>query len=724
MKFGASAALRTEEEQRRMCPNGCIEGQIESLENTDKPEVKVILVTDNSFSMSQSQEKLAVGVGSLIDRLKGFTASYHLFTTTQEGDKAVSVKRTGCEVQRGSVTELLTGSACPTGSARTLGSIYSFIESWSLAPSLSTGADFRMTEQASEAEFADLKHRLASAISSPNGGVGTSGSDREQGICTLARSVYEEGANRILNPGDVAVFTVISDEEDFSDLSSCLSGTRTSTDCTAEDTSPVTQTITQVCTRPECASISVAYDVDLAERSAIKETVTYSRLQNPYSSRKIYYRTVAEFSESLGFEYEVARPPVDGVPQPNLLQSGTATLGRLSVCSGVAANAPCATTAQVDAAIARAKALGGTYKANSCRVVSCTQTRAAAAPAPKTVNAASCSALSLVQCEAALGSVAYYEAGSCSAPTDSANCQNVVPTAEVRTLSSREVASARASLVCTSAEISSAQSAVGSGYTYVANSCQVTSSTVTYPATTKSYQITHLSTETADQVNANSYCGSRLYKDNETLSAYASRTNNSRPVSACRIKTIGTVQRSMETVTQVVDRPNGTPLCVSKPKVASSFPKEGGVANISAAFKQRADVLLGSNYFVSAIVHKNASDPNCPILAGQSLGSKYIALANASPGNQGVIASICDSDYGVAFEDVSQWVVKSLANTYVVPNLKQDDEILSVWIVRNGVEVSIAPTDIEIKGNTLKILSADLLQPGDKIHYQVRLAGN
>lgn len=721
VNFDATEQLLSEEAQQRMCPNGCIDGKLDSLENIDKPEVKVILVTDNSFSMTQSQEKLAVGVGSLIDRLKGFTSSYHLFTTTQEGDKQVTVKQRGCERRRDGVNELLPGTECPTGSSRVLGDIYSQFDSWSLAPSLTSGNQYRITESASEAEFSELKQRLATAIASPTSGVGTAGSDREQGLCTLARTVYAEGATKILNRGDVAVFTVISDENDFSDLNNCLSEVRSETNCTVEDTTPITSTITQSCTRPECASILTSYEVDLAARSSLVEKITYQRLKKPYSSRSVSYRTRALNTKTLSFVYEVAQPPRDGVPQSPLQQSGTTTLGNLATCDATEINQPCSTSEQISAATTRAIALGGTYKPNSCRITACTLTTPVTTPT-KRVNAPNCNTLSLTQCESLMGNVSNYEAGSCSAPTDAANCVNVTPsTPENRTLSSREVTQARTGTNCTSSEIAAAQAAVGGDYTYVANSCSVATTSTDYPSLTKSYAIRHQATETEAQVKANSYCGSRIYMNGETLQQFASRTNNARPATACRIKTIGSVERSTETVVVNTPRPPGTPRCTIASPTNMSFPKTGNVPDLQTAFKQRADTLLGTNYFVSAIVHKDINNPNCRIQPGQSLGSKYIDLANASPGGQGVVASICDADYGVAFDDVSKWVVKSLENTYVIPNLKPGDEIISVWLVRGGQNISVDPRDFEINGQTLKIVRSEIMQPGDEIHYRIRL---
>ncbi|MEQ1877195.1 MAG: hypothetical protein ABL958_11145, partial [Bdellovibrionia bacterium] len=220
------------EEQQRMqllCRNGCWEGELSPEQNVYKPEVKVLLVVDNSFSMSQAQEKLATGVRSLIDGLKGFGASYYVYTTTQEGDKAASITKTGCrKTLNGVVTEL---PSCPAGAAMELGATYASYQKTELAESLASGTDFKIAQGAADSDFLILKDKLGAVISGPSG-VGVGGSDSERGICTLVRAAYEEGPSRVFNPGDVAVFGLISDEDDFSSVANCISKRETVTDCT------------------------------------------------------------------------------------------------------------------------------------------------------------------------------------------------------------------------------------------------------------------------------------------------------------------------------------------------------------------------------------------------------------------------------------------------------------------------------------------------------------
>ncbi len=168
------------EERKRIsdCSKGCWENTLNPDEIVDKPEVKVLFVVDNSFSMSQAQDKLARGVQSLIESLKGFTASYYLYSTSQDGDKAVATERPGCEKLKNGVTTEITN--CPTSNFE-LGAIYTQYKKWDLTPSLTTGSNFKISSTASSSEFSSLKSRLASAII----GMGVAGNDSERGICTL-----------------------------------------------------------------------------------------------------------------------------------------------------------------------------------------------------------------------------------------------------------------------------------------------------------------------------------------------------------------------------------------------------------------------------------------------------------------------------------------------------------------------------------------------------------
>lgn len=133
----------------------------------------------------------------------------------------------------------------------------------------------------------------------------------------------------------------------------------------------------------------------------------------------------------------------------------------------------------------------------------------------------------------------------------------------------------------------------------------------------------------------------------------------------------------------------------------------------------QANNLFNSNYFVSAVINKNANDPTCVIQPGQSVGSKYSDLVSTTP-TVGSVSSICHNDYGVALDNVSQWVKRSMRNLYLLPDVDPSKhEIVDIWLIRAGNRMLIT-NQCAITGATVKILDQTLLQPGDQFAYRVR----
>lgn len=693
---------------QKNCVNGCWEGQFNPQENIEKPEIKVVLVVDNSFSMTQAQEKLAVGVRSLIDGLKGFTATYHLYTTTQVGDKNASQIKSGCrKFKNGITTDLLS---CPADGSRELGAIYTKYDDYQLAPSLILGTDFKISDNSTDAEFSNLKNKISTAITS----VGTSGSDSEQGVCTLLRSIYEEGPNKILNPGDFAVFGLISDEEDFSSAAECFSSRQTQIDCREEDQTPITKTRNEVCTRDDCKSFPVTYSVQLGARDVYSKKITYQRRRTPYYVRTLAWQELGAqtYHEAITFSFSVAQPNRDGVPQPALTYTRSPTRDITTAC--VAASGSCS-AAQIAWSQAMSESGGGVYIPGSCVVNSCTA-NAAPTVANKTRTLSSepnCDTWSESQCAVRAGT-SNYVAGSCA--TNS--CTVGTLTTEDMTFSTAEVDTCSAT-ACSASTLSSINP--GSGWEIVDNSCQVSCSPVNYPAVTKTYAIDHI-TPNSNTIAAQSYC-SNSYGGKANLGIYSSENSNMRPVISCAITNIGAVKYKSETVTYQELPPPGTPKCVTANEKKLGYPLNSVVqsnSDLIQAFRQGAASKFQSNYFVSAIIHNSASDLMCPIMPGQSVGSRYSQLTGLQP-ELGLTASICEADYGAALENATNWIRRSMNDTYIAPNVDGNtQEILEMWIVRGTQTVTIPAGAVEIAGARIKFARTDMLQAGDLIRYIVR----
>ncbi len=713
----ASMLSKAEQERQKQCVNGCWISHFNPEEHVIKPEIKVMLVVDNSYSMTQAQEKVAAGVANLIDGIKGFSASYHLYTTTQTGDKNAAQLVKGCRIEKNGATTI--EPTCPAAGARELGAVYTDFEKWELAPSLVSGTEFQIKEDSPDSKFQELREKLAEAVASPTKGVGTSGNDSERGICTLLRAVYEDGANRIFNPGDVAVFGLISDEDDFSTAANCFSKTETKTDCTEEDKTPVKKTKPVQCTKPECTTFTTNYSVVLGARSYTRKTVTYSRERNPYFIRKLYWREQAPqtYKESVHFEYDVTPPAKDNVPQPPVTYPKDITRDVTNAC--VAASGSCSAS-QISWAQSTATSLGGVYKANSCVLNSCVAnaTPPVTPKGPTTLSSeANCNAMTEATCKSKIGNPANYMAGTC----DASECNAGTPTVEPnRTHTAADVENNQ----CTAGGCDSATIAAinpGSGWSYVANSCKVICDPKNLAGTTVPYPIVQPTNDAATN-SSNSYCN-KTYQGYTNLGAYASANNGGRPVTGCQVVSVGPAQYA--TVNEPYDEypPAGTPKCVTNATQQFGFPNDGVLnpsADLREAFVSRSKSLFESNYFVSSIIHTSSNDPNCPILPGQSEGLRYSGLVSLVP-KLGATNSVCDKDYGTAFSNVSKWVQRSMDNTFKAPDVDESKhEVIEVWVDRNGAKVEIPPEAFTVSGGTIKFLQEDFLQPGDKIEYLVR----
>lgn len=194
------------------------------------PAFDVVIVADNSESLSWSREDLAQGLSELMENVYGHAVRFFVLTPTQYDETSAQAieLRTGEELVnwRDSVTgepythavtryvqsctdalgqELL----CPGYPAPDLE--FDLEGTWEFVmPEPVAHLDSDMTLAALEAE----RNKVVEAILA----LGTQGSSEEQPLCTLTR--YLDQPARLLP--DRAVFLVISDEDDTASVDSCL----------------------------------------------------------------------------------------------------------------------------------------------------------------------------------------------------------------------------------------------------------------------------------------------------------------------------------------------------------------------------------------------------------------------------------------------------------------------------------------------------------------------
>lgn len=177
-----------------------------------------------------------MGAETLADELKGFDANFYIYTTTDQPGTRTTFSAQGasfgnpvmnsekdfqCEWEEPDSNGQLqkkTGATCPT----TLPTKTISESRMKMNPSLglsSIGEPIHFNKSDSPDALNEKAKALAQSILN----TGTNGSSTETGLCTLVRSVYNDRANSIFNEGDNAAMVVLSDEDDSSTLSSCIS---------------------------------------------------------------------------------------------------------------------------------------------------------------------------------------------------------------------------------------------------------------------------------------------------------------------------------------------------------------------------------------------------------------------------------------------------------------------------------------------------------------------
>lgn len=193
----------------------------------------VVIVADNSDSLSWSRDSLSAGLKNLLARVHGHEVRFFVLTTTQYGASSqVAVSpTTGKDLVswRDSVSGAAYLNAVTTyqqdctdgnGAPRTcpkppqaLNEAWKVKGTWQFAMPASVAA---ITADMDDAAIAVQQQRIADGILALGGG----GSQQEQPICTLLRYIGQDATALPKH----AVFVVLTDEDDTSPPDVCVSG--------------------------------------------------------------------------------------------------------------------------------------------------------------------------------------------------------------------------------------------------------------------------------------------------------------------------------------------------------------------------------------------------------------------------------------------------------------------------------------------------------------------
>jgi hypothetical protein len=191
----------------------------------------VVIVADNSDSLSWSRDSLSAGLKNLLGRVHGHEARFFVLTTTQYGDSSQTAVSplTGKQLVtwRDSVSgaaylnavttysqDCTDGNGAPTTCPklpRDISQSWKVNGTWQLQMPPPVAA---ITPDMDDAAIAAQQKRIADAILALGGG----GSQQEQPVCTLLRYLGQDATALPKH----AVFVVLTDEDDTSPPEACL----------------------------------------------------------------------------------------------------------------------------------------------------------------------------------------------------------------------------------------------------------------------------------------------------------------------------------------------------------------------------------------------------------------------------------------------------------------------------------------------------------------------
>ncbi len=163
--------------------------------NPQSADMKILIVVDDSYTMSQSQTQLANAMDSLLNPLQGRNVEFKIVSTSGIPDNQIDY-------------DIATTNVSPT-----------VIQSTVTNSLNNRHTTLRSLQNYNSTQFQTLKNQVKASILS----VGTNGSNSEEGFCAAARQLFDNSAHSFFNAGDKAAVIFLTDENDASSYSTCLS---------------------------------------------------------------------------------------------------------------------------------------------------------------------------------------------------------------------------------------------------------------------------------------------------------------------------------------------------------------------------------------------------------------------------------------------------------------------------------------------------------------------
>ena len=149
--------------------------------------------------------------------------------------------------------------------------------------------------------------------------------------------------------------------------------------------------------------------------------------------------------------------------------------------------------------------------------------------------------------------------------------------------------------------------------------------------------------------------------------------------------------------------------------VIASDQASASLQDLTGALINKSGQLFGTGFIMANIIRK--SNESCALQSGQSYGVKYENLARQLPQNS-VVESLCAEDFTKILSQVSQFIVTSANNSYVVPGLTESEVILGLSVKRDGQTMALNNSQFETVGPTITLIDFKI-QPGDILEVSV-----
>ena len=198
-----SAALKSSGKVNRVI-------SLNSAFNNQNSDLKILIIVDDSYTMSQSQNRLSNAVDSLMNPLLGRNVEFKIVSTSGIPSNEIDYKIDKKYLNSGS-NEITESQALAS-------------TSYSIEKIISNKVDSRHSKIASlkeytQVQFNTIKAKVKSAILN----VGVNGSDAEEGLCPVVRQLFDTTTTSFFKKGDKAAIIFLTDEDDSSTFNSCVS---------------------------------------------------------------------------------------------------------------------------------------------------------------------------------------------------------------------------------------------------------------------------------------------------------------------------------------------------------------------------------------------------------------------------------------------------------------------------------------------------------------------